>query len=288
MSPDPPKHWLGQWLAESCHFIDAKGPSSGSLLLRVSRCLCRWGVVGHQRQSQFWDLCLSPGLAAAFPSYGWSDTGCRRSWGQRLCLPFASPPTQQLVVHWGFLEHPSSEGPIPGRRLRCLALGRLPARPWTGHLHPLQPLQAPHPLRSGSKASPVPPEVPHHGAHGTGAPWALRSGRGRGWPLHNRSSSESPGTRGVCRPCPPVPSAWRPARARPRAGPLATSTESAECGIRSPSLGRPGRRNHSDSRGSDLRGRPGEQGRVRVGQGPNGRPSAAPGQSAGAEVAEAG
>lgn len=116
---------------------------------------------------------LSPGEAAAFQSYGWSNTGCRRTWSQMLCSPLASPPTQQSVVQWGFLEHPSSEGPIPGRRLWCPAPDRLPARPSTGHPHPPQPLQALRPLRSGSEVSPAPPEAQLHGEHGIGAPGVL-------------------------------------------------------------------------------------------------------------------
>lgn len=201
--------------------------------------------------------------------------------------PLASPPSQQPVVHWGFSGHPSSEGPIPGRRLPCLAPGTLPARPLTGHPHPLQPLQVPRLLRSGNRASPVPPEALLHGARDIGALGDPRSGQGRGWPLHSRSSSESPGTRGACRPCPPGPPALQPVRVRPPAGPLATSTAFAECGSRSPSPGRPRRRSRNDSKCNGPRGGPGERGRHRgrAGPGPGGRPSAAPGRWAGAAVA---
>lgn len=233
----------------------------------------------------FWDLSLSPRHFAAFPSYSWSSTGCRRSWGQRLCLPLASPPTQQPVIHWGFSEHPSSEGPIPGHRLLCLAPGTLPTRPWPGHLHPRQPLQAPRLLQSESRASPAPPEALLHGARGIGAPEAPRNDPGRGWPLHTRSSSESSGSRVACLPCPPGPPARQPARVPPSAGPLATSTKSAECGNRSPSPGHPGRRSRSGNRGNGPRGEPGERGRGRAGPGPSGHPSAAPGRWVGAVVA---
>lgn len=246
--------------------------SSKSQTLRVSQA---------RDNPQFWELHLSPGPADAFQSYRWSDTGCRRSWGQRWCSPLASPPIQQPVVHWGFLEYPSNEGPVPGHRLLCLAPGRLPARPWTGHLHPPQPLQAPHPLRSGSKASLVPPEAQLHGERGIGAPGARRSGRGRSWPLHSRSSSGSPGTQGVCHPCPQARPACPSTRAHPWAVRVAMSTVSAECGIHSPSPGRPGRRNRNGSRDSGPRGWPGELGRGWVEQGPGVRPSAAPGRSAG-------
>ena len=154
----------------------------------------RWGSsTGTALEpAQFWVLSLSPGWAAAFPSYSWSSTGCRRSWSQRLSLPLASPPTQQPVVHWGFSDHPSSEGPIPGRRLPCLA----PARPLTGHLHPLQPLQAPRPLPTGNRASPVPPEALLHGARDMGALGGLpkwsRQRLASTQPIHPREP-QSPG-----------------------------------------------------------------------------------------------